>query len=96
MIRFKSEIAEREKKLSNAISDNCNLTSRINSEQELIEVCNTFDLLICGSDQIWNPNWYDRFYYADYNEICAVRISYACSMGVNTIPDIFFPCGVCI
>lgn len=87
MNRYKYQIAERDRKLRNSISTKCILTPKIKTIDELIKICNEFDLLICGSDQIWNPNWYDKFYFADYTGITATRISYAPSMGVNTIPD---------
>ena len=85
--KYQNEIAMRDKKLAAAISSNCILTAKIKNISELINVCNDFDLLICGSDQIWNPNWYDRFYFADYDGVVTRRISYAPSMGVNAIPD---------
>ena len=85
--RYQAEITVRDKKLAAAISRNCILTNKIQNISELINVCNRFDLLICGSDQIWNPNWYDRFYFADYDGVVTRRISYAPSMGVNAIPD---------
>ena len=44
-------------------------------------------MLVSGSDQIWNPNWYHRFYYADYEGVKTRRISYAPSMGVTKILD---------
>ena len=87
----KAEITERNVKLSNAIKDKCMLTKKIKDEKELIETCNAFDLLICGSDQIWNPNWYNRFYFADYAGVKTRRISYAPSMGVNEIPETIIP-----
>jgi len=87
MNRYKTKIAERDRKLRNSIITKCILTSEIETIDELVKICNEFDLLICGSDQIWNPNWYDKFYFADYTGITTDRISYAPSMGVNTIPD---------
>ena len=30
-------------------------------------VANTMDLLIFGSDKIWNPNWYHKYYFFDIN-----------------------------
>ena len=87
MNRYKYQIAERDRKLRNSITTKCILTPEIKTIDELIKICNEFDLLICGSDQIWNPNWYDKFYFADYTGITATRISYAPSMGVNAIPD---------
>ena len=91
MKKYEAKIVERDKKLSNAIKNKCILTKKINSKEEFVQVCNSFDLLICGSDQIWNPNWYDRFYFADYDEINTKRISYAPSMGVNSIPEKILP-----
>lgn len=91
MHKYKSDIEIRNEKLVLAIRNKCILTSKIKSEEELISVCNSFDLLICGSDQIWNPNWYDRFYFADYDGIKTKRISYAPSMGVNSIPSDVIP-----
>lgn len=42
------------------------------------------DLLVVGSDQVWNPNWsYTRFYLCEGTDI--PRISYAASMGVKTL-----------
>ena len=83
LYKYKAQILNRNKKMVSEIQKNCNFTDRIQSEEELIENCNKFDLLICGSDQIWNPNWYNKFYYADYPEILTPRISYAPSLGVN-------------
>lgn len=85
--KYQSQIKERDEKLTKAIENNCILTKRITAIKDLIKVCNDFDLLICGSDQIWNPNWYDRFYYADYDGIRTRRISYAPSVGVNDIAN---------
>lgn len=82
---FKDKIAIRNKKLANAIQKNCVLTKKCENEKILIEIFNSFDLLISGSDQIWNPNWYHRFYFADYDGVTTRRISYAPSMGVTTI-----------
>lgn len=84
---FKKEKAIRDEKLVKTIRKNCILTRRCEAEKDLVEVFNSFDLLISGSDQIWNPNWYHRFYYADYEGVMTRRISYAPSMGVTKILD---------
>ncbi len=89
--KYRNEIEERDNKLTIAIQKNCILTSKVKNLNELINICNTYDLLICGSDQIWNPNWYNRFYFADYDEIKTRRIAYAPSMGVNAISDTVIP-----
>ena len=82
---FPKEKAIRDKKLAGTVRENCIFTRQCKDEKDLIEVFNSFDLLVSGSDQIWNPNWYHRFYYADYEGVTARRISYAPSMGVTQI-----------
>ena len=89
--KYKKDILIRDKKLFDSVRKNCILTSRIENTKELILACNSFDLLICGSDQIWNPNWYNRFYFVDYDGVITRRISYAPSMGVNKIPSSIIP-----
>lgn len=84
---FKKKKAIRDGKLVRAVQKNCVFTKRCESEKDLVEVFNSFDLLVSGSDQIWNPNWYHRFYYADYEGVVTHRISYAPSMGVKKILD---------
>jgi hypothetical protein len=47
----------------------------------------SYDILICGSDQIWNPNLtngFDPVYFLDF-ETNALRISYAASMGIEKL-----------
>lgn len=84
--KYAAQIKIRNEKLKAAISNNCVLTEHIKCGEDFIDKCNEFDLLIFGGDQIWNPNWYHRFYYADYDEITTRRISYAPSIGVDKIP----------
>ena len=46
-----------------------------------------YDVYLCGSDQIWNPNLYsdNGFYFAGFAPENAVKISYASSIGVSTV-----------
>ncbi len=47
----------------------------------------TYDVYLCGSDQIWNPNLYHEngFYFADFAPEDALKISYASSIGVSSV-----------
>lgn len=85
--KFSKEIHTRSKRFEDIISEKCILTNKINNNSEYINICNEFDVLICGSDQIWNPNWYHPFYYADFEEIKTPRIAYAPSIGTSYIYD---------
>ena len=77
---------ETSEKFRRIIKDNCKISRHIRNKDDYVDVCNEFDVLICGSDQIWNPNWFHPFYYAGYDEIRTRRISYAPSFGVSVIP----------
>lgn len=46
-----------------------------------------YDVYLCGSDQIWNPNLYcdNGFYFAGFAPENASKISYASSIGVSTV-----------
>ena len=49
---FKSEKAIRDEKLAKTIHKNCILTRRCDAEKDLVEVFNSFDLLISGDYRI--------------------------------------------
>ena len=44
-----------------------------------------FDVLIVGSDQVWNPNSINDFYMLNFAEKNKVKISYAASIGKNSL-----------
>ena len=83
--KYNDEIRSRYKKMDGFIDNNCNLTIKADNDDIYVDVCNSFDLLICGSDQIWNPNLYHKYYFADFEKIKTPKISYAPSLGVNKI-----------
>ncbi|MGN1367231.1 MAG: polysaccharide pyruvyl transferase family protein [Aristaeellaceae bacterium] len=43
-----------------------------------------FDVLLCGSDQIWSPVWLNSAYFLDFSD--KPKIAYAPSLGVKTLP----------
>ena len=83
--KYEDDIKKKHEKMDLIIDKECMLSKKIHSEMEYIDICNSFDLLICGSDQIWNPNLYHKYYYADFAQINTPTISYAPSLGVNQI-----------
>lgn len=60
-------------------------TRRCSSYKELESVCGTFDAVICGSDQIWNPiangNHNQEYYFAPVDGSKVRKIAYAASFG---------------
>jgi len=56
------------------------------NQRELREKSESCDLLVCGSDQIWNPVWLNPAYFLTFAEENKPKIAYAASLGVSTMP----------
>ena len=56
------------------------------NRKELRERSRDLDLLICGSDQIWNPVWLNPAYFLTFAAKEQPRIAYAVSLGVSRMP----------
>ena len=50
----------------------------------LARAAERYDLLLCGSDQIWSPVWLNPAYFLDFTD--KPRIAYAASLGVKELP----------
>lgn len=63
------------------LADDLKTTEELHTIEELSTLSNRYDLLICGSDQIWNTNAPDsgEVYYGNWFK--GRKISYAASMG---------------
>ena len=44
------------------------------------------ELLLCGSDQIWNPVWLNPAYFLTFAGKNQTKVSYAASLGVSRLP----------
>ena len=54
--------------------------------EELREVAGEYDVLVCGSDQIWNPVWLNPAYFLTFVPAGKKKIAYAASLGIRTLP----------
>lgn len=66
---------------------------RLKTHSELIETANKYDVVFCGSDQIWNPaiHDFDEGYFLSFPEVKTRRVSYAASFGQDNIDEKFIP-----
>ena len=46
-----------------------------------------YDLLLCGSDQIWSPTWLNPAYFLDFAAKDQRKAAYAPSLGVKELPS---------
>ena len=51
----------------------------------LARAAEDFDVLVCGSDQIWSPVWLNPAYFLDFTD--KPKMSYAPSLGVKDMPS---------
>lgn len=59
--------------------------TKLYTTQSIKAVNEMADILICGSDQIWNPGWWCKEYFLGFTKL--PKISYAASCGVNTFTE---------
>ena len=61
-------------------------TPIVYKKEELTELCDKYDAVVCGSDQIWAPNIFNPVYFLNFVPNNKLKISYAASIGLNEIP----------
>lgn len=63
----------------------------INETDDLSKISDRYDYLICGSDQVWNPNitGEDLNYFFSFSKDNSKKISYAASFGVSELNENF-------
>lgn len=59
--------------------------SKIYTSKNINQAVNSYDIFICGSDQIWNQNGRDPAYFLDFVPQKTPKISYAASIGKKTL-----------
>lgn len=44
-----------------------------------------YDVIMCGSDQVWSPVWLNPAYFLNFTD--RPKVAYACSLGVRELPQ---------
>ena len=65
--------------------ENIRTTAPCCDHAALKTVAADFDVLVCGSDQIWSPVWLNPAYFLDFTD--RPKVSYAPSLGVKDMPN---------
>ncbi len=60
-------------------------SSKVYSYENIQETLSRYDMFVTGSDQVWNPRFYSRFYRLDFVPSNVPKFSYAASMSVEKI-----------
>lgn len=56
-------------------------------EENIENINDWYDVFITGSDQVWNPTWYRSACFLNFVRDEKKKISYAASMGVNSLSE---------
>lgn len=62
------------------------LSAPCRNRKELGQMSRKYDMLVCGSDQIWNPVWLNPAYFLTFAGDRQPKIAYAASLGVSRKP----------
>ena len=62
------------------------LSAPCKDRQALARAAADCDVLLCGSDQIWSPEWLNPVYFLNFAAEGQRRVSYAPSLGLQVIP----------
>ena len=62
------------------------LSAPCRNRKELRKESTGCGLLLCGSDQIWNPVWLNPAYFLTFAEKDQAKAAYAASLGVSRLP----------
>ena len=85
--KYSLEINKVNQKFDKFRTDELNITEEYNTYTQLKEKSDNMNKVICGSDQIWSPVFFDSHYYLDFVDDNSKKISYAPSFGVSNIYD---------
>ena len=82
------------KKFKAFINENMNLTKKLSSDELMHGKADSFDVYVCGSDQIWNPEIVSKerkintIFFLEFAQKGAKKLSYASSIGHHIYNDI--------
>lgn len=77
------------KTIKSFIRNNRICFSQVHNESQINKKTKNIELMICGSDQIWHPQNYDKIYFLDFGDDSIIRTSYAVSLPKTQIEKQF-------
>ena len=83
-IRKKSATGKMHGGFDEFLKEHIRTTAPCRDHAALKQAAANFDVLVCGSDQIWSPVWLNPAYFLDFTD--KPKVSYAPSLGVKDMP----------
>lgn len=78
---------ERNRKIESFKKGYLKCTKVCHNKKQLVEETQSYDIFICGSDQIWSPALFNPAFYLDFVPNEKIKIAYAPSLGVINTTD---------
>lgn len=85
--KYSKKLCNRSLLFENFRKNHLLLTDKCESHIDLKKTSDLFNKIVCGSDQIWNPNFFDKHFFLDFVDDNNKKISYSPSLGVDDIKD---------
>lgn len=79
--------ASREKLFDAFLDEHLSFTAECLIQPDFERLNDYYDIFVCGSDQIWNPAFYNSRYFFDYVSDNRKKVSYAPSVGNSKVDD---------
>lgn len=86
---IKNLIQQNSEKFNDFRENNFTYTKKCENAADLFLLNDEYDKFICGSDQIWAPTLFNENYFLSFVENDSKKISYAPSMGLPVIDNIY-------
>ena len=84
---IQSRLQERRRAFLEFCEANVPQSSKVFAADDIVEAGEDYDVFVTGSDQVWNPRWYQGTYFLDFVPKQKRKISYAASLGVVSLTE---------
>ncbi len=81
------KIKNRMENLFKGFRDQVPHTASEYTKDTIVNANRDFDVVLVGSDQVWNPAWFDSSYMLDFVDKSIPKVSYSASIGVSSLTE---------
>lgn len=86
LLSYETQV-DRHNKFIRFKKENFFMTKNCDSYDSLKDLNKSFSVFVCGSDQIWNPNYFDAHFFLDFVSQSYKKVAYAPSFGTDRIQN---------
>lgn len=83
----REEIDLKNKKFEEFYKQSLALTEMIPTQKQMQSLNSQYHIFLCGSDQIWNPNYFKKCNFLDFVSDSNQKIAYAPSVGTTQLTE---------